>query len=51
MEYLQSTVFFSPDQQLMIWEKQWSEQVAKQAVWLSGLVFYGRAAEILQTVG
>lgn len=35
----------------MIWEKQWSEQVAKQAVWLSGLVPYGRAAEILQTVG
>jgi hypothetical protein len=36
---------------LIIWEKQWSEQVAKQAVWLSGLVPYGRAAEILQTVG
>ncbi len=35
----------------MIWEKQWSEQVAKQAVWLSGLVPYSRAAEILQTVG
>jgi len=35
----------------MIWEKQWSEQVAKQAVWLSGLVAYGQAAEILQTVG
>lgn len=27
------------------------EQVAKQAVWLSGLVPFGRAAEILQTVG
>jgi hypothetical protein len=35
----------------MIWEKQWSEQVAKQAVWLSGLVPYRQAAEILQTVG
>jgi hypothetical protein len=36
---------------LRIWEKQWSEQVAKQAVWLSGLVPFNRAAEILQTVG
>ena len=36
---------------MRIWEKQWSEQVAKQAVWLSGLVSYGRAAEIMQTVG
>jgi hypothetical protein len=35
----------------MLWEKQWSEQIAKQAVCLSGLVPYGRAAEILQTVG
>ena len=36
---------------MKIWEKQWSEQIAKQAVWLGGLVPYGRAAEILQTVG
>jgi hypothetical protein len=36
---------------LKIWEKHWSEQVAKQAVWLSGLVPYAQAAEILQTVG
>jgi hypothetical protein len=36
---------------LKIWEKHWSEQVAKQAVWLSGLVTYAQAAEILQTVG
>jgi hypothetical protein len=36
---------------LLLWEKNWSEQVAKQAVWLSGLVTYERAAEILQTVG
>lgn len=35
----------------MLWEKQWSEQVAKQAVWLSGLVPYERVAEIMQTVG
>jgi hypothetical protein len=32
-------------------EKQWSEQVAKQAVWLSGLVTFGKAAEIMQTIG
>jgi hypothetical protein len=38
-------------QPLMIWEKQWSEQIAKQVVWLSGLVPYGRAAESVQTVG
>jgi len=36
---------------LKIWEKQWSEQIAKQAVWLSGLVSYAQAAEILQKVG
>ena len=35
----------------MLWEKHWSEQVAQQAVWLSGLVPYERAAEILQGVG
>ena len=35
----------------MLWEKHGSEQVAQQAVWLSGLVPYGRAAEILQRVG
>lgn len=36
---------------MKIWEKHWSEQVAKQAVWLSGLVTFAQAAEILQTVG
>lgn len=35
----------------MIWEKHWSEQVAKQAVWLSGLVAYEQAAEIMEQVG
>ena len=34
-----------------MWETHWSEQVAKQAVWLSGLVSYGQAAEILKRVG
>jgi len=43
--------FFPLDEQLLLWEKHWSEQVAKQAVWLSGLVPYEEAAEILQRVG
>jgi hypothetical protein len=43
--------FFPLDEQLLLWEKHWSEQVAKQAVWLSGLVAYEEAAEILQRVG
>jgi len=34
-----------------LWEKHWSEQIAKQAVWLSGLVPYEGAAEIMQRVG
>ncbi len=43
---------FSPlDKQLKLWEKNWSEQIAKQAVWLSGLLPYGQAAEVLQRVG
>lgn len=36
---------------MRIWERHWSEQVAKQAVWLSGLVAYEQAGEILQKVG
>jgi hypothetical protein len=35
----------------MLREKHWSEQVVKQAVWLSGLVPYGQVAEIMQKVG
>jgi hypothetical protein len=46
-----SRVFFPLDEQLKLWEKHWSEQVAKQAVWLSGLVSYAQAAEILQKEG
>jgi hypothetical protein len=43
---------FSPlDQQLRLWEKHWSEQVAKQAVWLSGLVTFAEAEQILREVG
>ena len=43
--------FFPLDEQLLLWEKHWSEQVAKQAVWLGGLLPYEEAAEILQRVG
>jgi len=32
-------VVFSPlDEQLKLWEKNWSEGLAKEAVWLSGVV-------------
>jgi hypothetical protein len=34
-----------------VWEAHWSEQVAKQAVWLSGLVTFEVAEEILQRIG
>jgi hypothetical protein len=34
-----------------LWQKHWSEEVAKQAVWLSGLVTYGQAEEILARIG
>jgi hypothetical protein len=42
---------FPLDNQLELWERHWSEQVAKQAVWLSGLVTFDKAAEILQEIG
>ena len=35
----------------MLWEKHWSEQIAKLAVWLSGLMPYDQAAETMQRVG
>jgi hypothetical protein len=34
-----------------VWDTHWSEQVAKQAVWLSGLVEFETAEEILDKVG
>ena len=43
---------FSPlDEQLKLWQKNWSEQVAKQAVWLSGMLPYAQVAEVLDEVG
>jgi hypothetical protein len=43
---------FSPlDRQLQVPDKHWSEQVSKLAVWLSGLVPYEQAEQILARVG
>ena len=36
---------------MRLWDKHWSEQLAKEAVWLSGLVTFEQAAEILTRVG
>ena len=46
-----SAGFFPLDQQLEVWDGHWSEQVAKLAVWLSGLVEFEAGAEILERVG
>ena len=43
---------FSPlNEQLKLWERHWSEQIAKQAVWLSGMVTYRQVEEIMREVG
>jgi Uncharacterised protein family (UPF0236) len=34
-----------------LWEHHWSESVVKYAVWLSGLVTFAEAANILNTIG
>ena len=36
---------------MCLWDKGWSEQVIKQAVWLSGLATYEQAGEILRKIG
>ena len=36
---------------MQLWDKHWSEQLAKEAVWLSGLVTFEQAAEIMTRVG
>lgn len=38
--------FFSLDQQLKLWERNWSEGLAKEAVWLSGVVERFEDAEL-----
>ncbi len=45
------TGLFPLDRQLQLWDKHWSEQIAKQALWLSGLVEFAQAEEILKRVG
>jgi len=43
--------FFPLDRKLGLQDKHWSEGIAKQAVWLSGLVAFEDAATILQEIG
>ena len=44
-------MFFPLDQQLELWDRHWSEQLAKHAVWLSGLVEFEEAESILEKIG
>lgn len=43
--------FFPLDKQLEVRDAHWSAEVARQSVWLSGLVAFGDAARILQEIG
>ncbi len=44
--------FFPLDDQLALWDGHWSEAVAREAVWLSGVVpSYAAAEAILQRIG
>lgn len=43
--------FFPLDKQLGVKDKHWSEGVVKQAVWLSGMLPFADAAEVLSEVG
>ena len=44
-------VFFPLDEQLKLVEKHWSEGLAKDAVWLSGIMDFEKAEEALQRIG
>jgi hypothetical protein len=44
-------VFFPLDDQLRVWDKHWSEQVAQYAVWLSGLMEFEEAERVLNRIG
>lgn len=47
-----STVFFPLDDQLELWEKHWSEGVAKEAVWVSGIVgSFEEAEAVMSRIG
>ena len=44
--------FFPLDRQLELWEKNWSEGLAKEAVWLSGAMgSFERAEEAFARIG
>jgi len=43
--------FFPLDEQMKVRETHWSEQVAKLASWLSGIVTFEQAQEIMEKVG
>jgi len=44
--------FFPLDEQLKLWDKNWSEGVAKEAVWLSGVVgSFEKAEETMKRIG
>ncbi len=43
--------FFPLDEQLQLWDQHWSEQVAKQAVRLSGLMKFEDAETVLRELG
>jgi len=42
---------FPLDEQLQVWDKHWSERVAKYAVWLSGLMEFEEAERVLNQIG
>jgi len=45
-------VFFPLDEQLELWEKNWSEGVAKEAVWISGVVdSFEEAETVMARIG
>jgi hypothetical protein len=43
--------FFPLDEQLKLWEKNWSEGVIQDAVWLSGIVEYEKVEEVMDRIG
>jgi hypothetical protein len=43
--------FFPLNAQLELWDEGWSESVARQAVWLGGLLPYAQAEAVLQEIG
>lgn len=43
--------FFPLDKQLQVRDAHWSAELARQSVWLSGLVAFGDAAQILEEIG